>query len=161
LANIFLSFNTWHDSVCRKLYLSKIILIMTSFVTYEGDLRTKSIHLASKDSFITDAPIDNNGKGEAFSPTDTVASALASCILTIMGIKAKNLDLDLRGTKAQVTKVMASEPRRIEEIKIEINVNKSFDIKIQRLLERAALNCPVAKSLHPDLKQNITFNWPA
>ena len=76
-------------------------------------------------------------------------------------IKAKNLDLDLRGTKAQVTKVMVSEPRRIEEIKIEINVNKSFDIKIQRLLERAALNCPVAKSLHPDLKQNITFNWPA
>ena len=134
---------------------------MTSFVTYEGELRTKSIHLASKDSFITDAPIDNNGKGEAFSPTDTVASALASCILTIMGIKAKNLDLDLRGTKAQVTKVMASEPRRIEEIKIEINVNKSFDSKIQRLLERAALNCPVAKSLHSDLKQNITFNWPA
>ena len=134
---------------------------MTSIVTYEGELRTKSIHLASKDSFITDAPIDNNGKGEAFSPTDTVASALASCILTIMGIKAKNLDLDLRGTKAQVTKVMASEPRRIEEIKVEINVNKSFDSKIQRLLERAALNSPVAKSLHPDLKQNITFNWPA
>ena len=134
---------------------------MTSIVTYEGELRTKSIHLASKDSFITDAPIDNNGKGEAFSPTDTVASALASCILTIMGIKAKDLDIDLRGTKAQVTKVMASEPRRIEEIKIEINVNKSFDSKTQRLLEHAALNCPVAKSLHPDLKQNITFNWPA
>ena len=134
---------------------------MTSIVTYEGELRTKSIHLASKDSFISDAPIDNNGKGEAFSPTDTVASALASCILTIMGIKAKHLDLDLRGTKAQVTKVMASEPRRIEEVKIDINVNKSFDIQIQRLLERAALNCPVAKSLHPDLKQNITFNWPA
>ena len=134
---------------------------MTSNVTYEGELRTKSIHLASKDSFITDAPVDNNGKGEAFSPTDTVASALASCILTIMGIKAKDLDIDLRGTKAQVTKVMASEPRRIEEIKIEINVNKSFDIKIQRLLERAALNWPVAKSLHSDLKQNITFNWPA
>ncbi len=134
---------------------------MTSIVTYEGELRTKSIHLASEDSFITDAPIDNNGKGEAFSPTDTVASALASCILTIMGIKAKNLNLNLRGTKAQVKKIMASEPRRIEEIKIEINVNKFFDSKTQRLLERAALNCPVAKSLHPDLKQNITFNWPA
>ncbi len=134
---------------------------MTSIVTYEGELRTKSIHLASEDSFTTDAPIDNNGKGEAFSPTDTVASALASCILTIMGIKAKNLNLNLRGTKAQVKKIMASEPRRIEEIKIEINVNKSFDSKIQRLLEHAALNCPVAKSLHPDLKQNITFNWPA
>ena len=134
---------------------------MTSFVTYEGDLRTKSIHLASKDSFITDAPIDNNGKGEAFSPTDTVASALASCILTIMGIKAKDLDIDLKGTKAQVTKVMASEPRRIEEIKIEITINHSFNSKIQTLLERAARNCPVAKSLHPDLRQNITFNWPA
>ena len=134
---------------------------MTSFVTYEGDLRTKSIHLASKDSFLTDAPIDNNGKGEAFSPTDTVASALASCILTIMGIKAKDLDIDLNGTKAQVTKVMASEPRRIEEIKIEIIIKRSFDSKIQTLLERAARNCPVAKSLHPDLRQNITFNWPA
>ena len=134
---------------------------MTSFVTYEGDLRTKSIHLASKDSFITDAPIDNNGKGEAFSPTDTVASALASCILTIMGIKAKDLDIDLKGTKAQVTKIMASEPRRIDEIKIEITINRSFDSKIQTLLERAARNCPVAKSLHPDLMQNITFNWPA
>ena len=134
---------------------------MTSFVTYEGDLRTKSIHLASKDSFITDAPIDNNGKGEAFSPTDTVASALASCILTIMGIKAKDLDIDLKGTKAQVTKIMASEPRRIDEIKIEITINRSFDSKIQTLLERAARNCPVAKSLHPDLRQNITFNWPA
>ena len=89
---------------------------MTSIVTYEGELRTKSIHLASEDSFITDAPIDNNGKGEAFSPTDTIASALASCILTIMGIKAKNLDLDLRGTKAQVKKIMASEHFRFEEI---------------------------------------------
>ena len=134
---------------------------MTSTVTYEGELRTKSIHLASEDSFITDAPIDNNGKGEAFSPTDTVASALASCIFTIMGIKAKDLDIDLKGSKAQVTKVMASKPRRIQEIKIEIAINRSFDSKIQTLLERVALNCPVAKSLHPDLKQNITFNWLA
>ena len=133
----------------------------TSTIVYKNNLRTEATHTASGQVILTDAPIDNNGKGETFSPTDTVASALASCILTIMGIKAKNLNLDLRGTKAQVTKVMASEPRRIEEIKIEINVNKSFDSKIQRLLERAALNCPVAKSLHPDLKQNITFNWPA
>ena len=134
---------------------------MTSNVTYLGELRTNAVHLASENSFITDAPLDNQGKGEAFSPTDIVSTALASCLLTIMGIKAKNLNLDLRGTKAQVKKIMASEPRRIEEIKIEINVNKSFDSKTQRLLERAALNCPVAKSLHPDLKQNITFNWPA
>ena len=136
-------------------------IMSTSTILYKNNLRTEATHTASGQVILTDAPIDNNGKGEAFSPTDTVASALASCILTIMGIKAKDLDIDLRATKAQVTKVMASEPRRIEEIKIEINVNKSFDIKIQRLLERAALNCPVAKSLHPDLKQNITFNWPA
>ena len=130
---------------------------MTSIVTYEGELRTKSIHLASKDSFITDAPIDNNGKGEAFSPTDTVASALASCILTIMGIKAKNLDIDLRGTKAQVTKVMASEPRRIEEIKIEINVNKSFDIKIQRLFRACCTELPCSKITSSKFKAKYYF----
>ena len=76
-----------------------------------------------------------------------------------MGIKAKDLDIDLKGTKAQVTKIMASEPRRIDEIKIEIIIKRSFDSKIQTLLEHAALSCPVAKSLHPDLKQNISFNW--
>ena len=92
---------------------------MTSTVTYLGSLRTTATHLASQNHFITDAPIDNHGKGEAFSPTDTVATALASCLLTIMGIKARYLKLDLTGTTASVVKVMGSNPRRIIEIKIE------------------------------------------
>ena len=133
---------------------------MTSTVTYLGDLRTNATHLASKSDFITDAPIDNQGKGEAFSPTDTVATALASCLLTIMGIKRDNLQIDLTGTTAAVTKVMGVEPRRIIEVKIDVTFLKGFDSKTQNLLEHAALTCPVANSLHPDLIQNITFNWP-
>lgn len=134
---------------------------MTSTVTYLGDLRTNATHLASKSEFITDAPIDNQGKGEAFSPTDTVATALASCLLTIMGIKGDYLQIDLTGTTAAVTKVMGVEPRRIIEVKIDVTFLKGFDSKTQNLLERAALTCPVANSLHPDLIQNITFNWPS
>ena len=134
---------------------------MTSTVTYLGDLRTNATHLASKSEFITDAPIDNQGKGEAFSPTDTVATSLASCLLTIMGIKGDNLQIDLTGTTAAVTKVMGVEPRRIIEVKIDVTFLKGFDSKTQNLLERAALTCPVANSLHPDLIQNITFNWPS
>ena len=134
---------------------------MTSTVTYLGDLRTNATHLASKSDFITDAPIDNQGKGEAFSPTDTVATSLASCLLTIMGIKGDNLQIDLTGTTAAVTKVMGVEPRRIIEVKIDVTFLKGFDSKTQNLLERAALTCPVANSLHPDLIQNITFNWPS
>ena len=134
---------------------------MTSTVTYLGDLRTNATHLASKSEFITDAPIDNQGKGEAFSPTDTVATALASCLLTIMGIKGDYLQIDLTGTTAAVTKIMGVEPRRIIEVKIDVTFLKDFDSKTQNLLERAALTCPVANSLHPDLIQNITFNWPS
>ena len=134
---------------------------MISTVTYLGDLRTNATHLASKSEFITDAPIDNQGKGEAFSPTDTVATALASCLLTIMGIKGDSLQIDLTGTTAAVTKVMGVEPRRIIEVKIDVTFLKGFDSKTQNILERAALTCPVANSLHPDLIQNITFNWPS
>ncbi|MBF12392.1 MAG: osmotically inducible protein OsmC [Flavobacteriaceae bacterium] len=133
---------------------------MTSNVTYLGELRTNAVHLASENSFITDAPLDNQGKGEAFSPTDIVSTALASCLLTIMGIKARDLGIDIAGTTAKVSKIMTSNPRRINEIKIAISISKSFDTKTQSLLERAALKCPVANSLHPDLNQNISFNWP-
>jgi putative redox protein len=132
---------------------------MTSNVTYLGELRTNAVHLASENSFITDAPLDNQGKGEAFSPTDIVSTALASCLLTIMGIKARDLGIDIAGTTAKVSKIMTSSPRRINEIKIAISISKSFDTKTQSLLERAALKCPVANSLHPDLNQNISFNW--
>ena len=134
---------------------------MTSKVNYLGDLRTSAIHMASDKNIITDAPIDNQGKGEAFSPTDTVATALASCLLTIMGIKARDLNIDIKNTTAEVSKVMASNPRRISEIQITVNFTRSYDQRIKKILEKAALACPVSNSLHPDLKQNILFNWPS
>ena len=134
---------------------------MTSKVNYLGDLRTSAIHIASGKNFITDAPIDNQGKGEAFSPTDTVATALASCLLTIMGIKARDLNIDISKTTAEVAKIMASNPRRISEIQITVNFTKSYDQRIKKILEKAALACPVSNSLHPNLKQNILFNWPS
>ena len=134
---------------------------MTSKVNYLGDLRTSAIHIASAKNIITDAPIDNQGKGEAFSPTDTVATALASCLLTIMGIKARDLNVDIKNTTAEVAKTMASKPRRISEIQITVNFTKSYDQRIKKILEKAALACPVSNSLHPDLKQNILFNWPS
>jgi len=134
---------------------------MTSKVNYLGDLRTSAIHIASDKNIITDAPIDNQGKGEAFSPTDTVATALASCLLTIMGIIARDLNIDIKNTTAEVSKVMASNPRRISEIQITVNFTRSYDQRIKKILEKAALACPVSNSLHPDLKQNILFNWPS
>ena len=134
---------------------------MTSKVTYLGDLRTEAQHLASKEIIFTDAPKDNQGKGEAFSPTDIVATALASCMITIMGIKARDMGIDLTGTYAEITKIMGTNPRRITSLIIHLTFNTSFDSKTQTLLERAALTCPVAHSLHPDIQQNILFNWPS
>ena len=134
---------------------------MTSSVEYLGNLRTTATHLASEKIIITDAPVDNHGKGEAFSPTDLVATALASCLITIMGIKARNLEVDIDGTKAKVTKVMGTEPRRIVEVKIDVLFPKNFDEKTQKILEKAGLTCPIANSLHPDLNQRIRFIWPS
>jgi len=134
---------------------------MTSKVTYLGGLRTKAQHLASQETIITDAPKDNQGKGEAFSPTDLVATALASCMITIMGIKARDLGIDLSGTQAEITKIMGTEPRRISSLQIQLTFNSSFDSKTQTLLERAALTCPVAHSLHPDIRQEVIFIWPS
>ena len=132
---------------------------MTSEVIYLGDLRTQSTHLASQASIVSDAPIDNNGKGEAFSPTDYVANALASCMLTIMGIKAKELNIDISQSRAEVTKIMQEEPRKIGEVQVRIFMSISADKKTQTILENVARACPVAKSLHPDIQQNITFIW--
>lgn len=131
----------------------------TSKVTYLGDLRTSSIHLQSGSEIISDAPLDNNGKGEAFSPTDTVANGLASCMFTVMGIKARDLGIDLSGSTAEVTKIMAAEPRRISEIHITFSMNLFTDDKTKTILERTANTCPVHYSLHPDIKKEITFNW--
>ena len=131
----------------------------TAEVIYKGNLRTSCTHLKSGASYITDAPTDNNGKGEAFSPTDTVATGLASCMLTIMGIKAAQLEVDITQAKATVTKTMASSPRRISKIAVHFKMPKGIAEKHQSLLEKAANTCPVHYSLHPDIEKDITFDW--
>lgn len=132
---------------------------MTSKVVYKGDLRTECEHLQSKSIFITDAPLDNQGKGEAFSPTDTVATALASCMLTIMGIKARDMALDISGTFAEVTKFMESNPRRISGIKIVFTVKGILSDKEKVILQNAAKTCPVIYSIHPDIIKDISFAY--
>ncbi len=132
---------------------------MTSRVTYLGGLRTSSIHLQSGTEILSDAPLDNNGKGEAFSPTDTVANALATCMMTIMGIKARDLNVDLKGSTANVTKIMNAEPRRIGKIEIAFDIHGTQNEKEKTILERAALTCPVFLSLHPEIEKSISFNW--
>ncbi|KQB37580.1 OsmC family protein [Flavobacterium aquidurense] len=132
---------------------------MTSKVTYLGDLRTKSIHVQSGSEIISDAPLDNNGKGEAFSPTDTVANALASCMMTIMGIKARDLNVDFIGSTAEVTKIMNAEPRRIGAIEIAFEMKSDADEKSKTILERSAMTCPVFLSLSSEIEKKITFNW--
>ena len=132
---------------------------MTSKVTYIGELRTKNQHMKSGDVFTTDAPLDNNGKGEAFSPTDTVATGLANCMLTVMGIKARQMEVDMTGTTAEVTKVMTSDPRRIAKIEVIIDFPFSAEDKTQKILEHTARTCPVIYSLHPDIEKVVTFNW--
>jgi uncharacterized OsmC-like protein len=131
----------------------------TSKVTYLGDLRTSSVHLQSGNQIITDAPTDNNGRGEAFSPTDMVANSLATCMLTVMGIKARDLEVDFSGSTAEVTKVMAADPRRIAEIHIVFQMNLEADDKTKTILERTGMTCPVHYSLHPEIKKEIIFNW--
>ena len=133
---------------------------MTSKVTYEGGLRTKARHIQSGNSIVTDAPVDNQGKGEAFSPTDLVATALASCMLTIMGIAAERNNIELKGTTAEVEKIMGTMPRKISEIKIKILFNKNFDKITKRKLKSAALTCPVSNSLNKNLEESIKFIYP-
>ncbi|WP_124980354.1 OsmC family protein [Nonlabens xiamenensis] len=132
---------------------------MTALVEYLGELRCESTHLKSGESIVSDAPVDNNGKGEAFSPTDTVATALASCMLTVMGIKARELKIELKGSTAKVNKIMASNPRRISGIEVELDMKASCDKRMQTILERVALTCPVLNSLHPEIEKDINFNW--
>ncbi|WP_201559972.1 OsmC family protein [Psychrobacter sp. NC44] len=127
-------------------------------VTYQGDLRTTAIHLQSNNEIITDAPTDNHGKGEAFSPTDLLATSLASCMLTIIGIKARDMDIDIAGTTAEVTKIMAADPRRVSEVHVVITFNQPLDDKTQKIFYNTALTCPVAKSIHPDIIQKVTIH---
>ena len=127
---------------------------------YQGELRTRCIHLKSENAVITDAPTDNNGRGEAFSPTDLVAGALSACMMTIMGIKSEPENIDLEGLRSDVTKIMTSHPRRISEVKIEFFWEQCTASDEQReMLKQAALTCPVALSIHPDIKQDVVFHF--
>jgi uncharacterized OsmC-like protein len=133
---------------------------MTSQVVYQGELRNILTHLASGQSFITDAPLDNRGKGQAFSPTDLTATSLGACMLTVMGIKAADMNLDISETKVDILKNMAADPRRISGIKVVLTFPSGpFDEKTKNILEHTARTCPVAKSLHPDIVQDIQFIW--
>lgn len=127
---------------------------------YLGGLRTRDLHLLSGNTLVTDAPPDNNGKGEAFSPTDIVCAALSSCMMTLMGIVAEREKIELVGLHSEITKVMASNPRRISEIHIVFTHPglKATDVQKQKLIN-AALTCPVAKSISEAIQQKITFNF--
>ena len=131
----------------------------TSKIIYKNNLRTEAQHIASGQKIITDAPLDNNGKGEAFSPTDLVATALASCMITIMAIAAEKNGINISETSASVKKIMGTNPRTISDVIIEITMSKDLDLKDRKRLEKAALACPVHKSLHPDMNKEITFSY--
>ena len=129
-------------------------------IIYEGELRTRATHLASGSEIITDAPLDNQGKGEKFSPTDLVATAIGSCMLTIMGITANVQSIDISGTKIKVEKIMGADPRKIAEINIEVIFSTIISGKHKAILERAANHCPVAKTLEGNIEENIKFIYP-
>lgn len=131
----------------------------TANITYVGELRTVCIHLQSGTEILTDAPTDNHGKGEAFSPTDLVATALGSCMVSIMGIKSRDLDVDLKDSTVSITKIMQAEPRKIAKIEVILNMSIATSDKNKTILERAAMTCPVLLSLHPDIEKEVTFNW--
>ena len=134
---------------------------MTSQIIYKSDLRTEAIHIQSGTQIETDAPTDNQGKGERFSPTDLVVVALGTCMVTTMGIKARSMNLALDGTRVEVTKIMVPDPRRIGKIIATVNFPAGITDNPQHrdLLERTARTCPVERSLHPDIELNMQFIW--
>lgn len=134
---------------------------MTASIVYHGELRTEATHLQSKTVIETDAPIDNQGKGERFSPTDLLATSLGSCMLSIMGIKARDMNIDLRGVTIDIKKHMKADPRRVSGVDVTFQFPATIvlDEKERTILKNAALTCPVAKSLHTDVEQNVVFNW--
>ncbi len=134
---------------------------MTSSVIYEGGLRTTCTHLQSGSIFETDAPTDNQGKGERFSPTDLIVTSLASCMLTTMGIRAKDLEPAIRSIRVDAEKIMSANPRRITQINLTFNYPEGFSLAPERRqeLEQIAWTCPVKESIHPDIQLNVHFNW--
>jgi len=132
---------------------------VTSKVVYNGALRTEITHLASGQSQITDAPTDNNGKGEAFSPTDLLATSLGACMLTMVGIKARDMQLDIEGSYVEITKVMYAAPRRVGEIHAKVYFKNIKEKGHKKLFEQIAITCPVALSLNPSILQKIEFMY--
>jgi len=130
-------------------------------IKYKGDLRTTAIHIDSGSEISTDAPKDNHGLGETFSPTDMVCTALASCILTIMAIAVEKDNVDIKGTTAVVKKTMGIKPRRISKIDIDLTFPREYDQKTKTILERAAYNCPVHHTLSETVEKNISFTYPS
>ena len=134
---------------------------MTSIVEYEGGLRTVCTHLRSSNSFETDAPVDNNGKGERFSPTDLLATSLATCMITVMGIKARTMGFDLNGVKIEVEKIMKADPRRVGAINLFFHVPdtlKDVDEKTKQILKHTGNTCPVWQSIHPDIEVKVDWD---
>lgn len=135
---------------------------MTATVIYNGALRTTCTHLQSNSSFETDAPVDNNGKGERFSPTDLMATSLAACMITVMGIKARSMDFDLEDVKIDVKKIMKADPRRVGGIELTFNIPDNLlrlDEKTKTILKNTGETCPVIKSIHPDI--DVKIDWGA
>ncbi|MFI3287587.1 MAG: OsmC family protein [Rikenellaceae bacterium] len=134
---------------------------MTIKTIYTGGLRTQATHIDSNTTILTDAPKDNQGNGEAFSPTDLLATSLGSCMLTIMGIAARTHGINIDGVETEITKIMSADPRRVAEIVVVFNFPEGveYSTKERKILEAAAHSCPVSKSLHPELVQNVTFNF--
>jgi uncharacterized OsmC-like protein len=134
---------------------------MTTSIIYRGDLRCECTHIQSGSILETDAPTDNFGKGERFSPTDTVCVALATCIITTMGIKAQPMHIDFKGTRLDVTKHMISNPRRIGKIEVTLHLKTDNPLSDEqkKQLEEIGNNCPVIKSLHPDIEKAVVYSW--
>jgi len=134
---------------------------MTATILYEGNLRCHATHLQSGTSIETDAPTDNHGKGERFSPTDLICAALGTCMITTMGIKTLDRGIELKGTSIDVKKHMASEPRRISKIDVVVTFPSTLKLeeKDKLILQRIGDTCPVVKSLHPDIDLNIQYVW--
>jgi putative redox protein len=134
---------------------------MTSRIVYNGELRTTATHLQSNTPIETDAPVDNQGKGERFSPTDLLATSLGSCMMSIMGIKARDMNIDLTGVTLDIQKHMKADPRRVGGVDVTFHFPSTLalDEKQKTILQNAALTCPVAKSIHPDIEQKVVFNW--
>jgi len=128
-------------------------------IKYDGSLRTTATHLKSGSIITTDAPIDNRGKGEQFSPTDLFATALGSCMLTIMGITAETHGFKIDGSEIKINKIMGTSPRRVSHIKVVIDIHGDFEDKQKDLLIKAAHHCPVSKSIHEDIKEEVIFNF--